>query len=102
MSDVAVDELLRSFDALVGTVYWSEEPVTLDAALTEAIEDWVATTAAERHESTLFCSEMRNNDLAAALVHMAAAVDAIANGNLVVTMASALSDAVNDWVATPP
>lgn len=94
------DRLLRSIDTFVETIYWSEEPITFEEALAQAIEDWVAVAAADHNESQPFLETSSEDGVGSALVHLAAAVDTLAGRvESEITMATALCHATTDWIA---
>ena len=100
MSDVVGDDdgLLRSLDAFVETVYWLEEPVEIEHALAEAIEDWVAMVAAERNGSELWGTSVSTDTIGIALLQLVEAVEHTdARGGQTISVASAIAEALSDW-----
>ncbi|MEP1123772.1 MAG: hypothetical protein ABJH68_07780 [Ilumatobacter sp.] len=99
MSDTATDTLHDALDAFLGTVFWSDDEVTLEDALAEAIDDWVALVSAEFNGSRPFVDVVSNDALRSGLLQMAAAVgmlsDQLQPG---MTMTLALSSATTDWL----
>lgn len=99
MSGIVDDYLLRSLDEFLEAVYWSEEPTTMEEALTEAVEDWVAATSAEHNDSRPFIEASSDDALTSGLHHLVTAVEVLADrGMLGMTMAGALSIAIADWL----
>ena len=103
MSDTTTDELHDALDAFIGTVFWSDDPISLEEALTEAIGDWVAMASAEFNGSQPFAELTIVDRLGAGLHQMAAAVEALGSDESPddLTMASALSSATADWLENP-
>lgn len=103
MSDSTTDPFHDALDAFIGTVFWSDDQVSLEQALSEAIEDWVAIASAEHNASRPFAEVAMTERLAAGLHQMAAAVGALTETELTdLTMALALSNATADWLGGAP
>lgn len=100
MNNVVDDGFLRSLDAFLGTVYWSEEPITLEVALVQAIDDWVAMASAEHNESKPFAEAAPADSLESCLRYFLAAIEVLASSVLPsMTISVALSVATADWLA---
>jgi hypothetical protein len=99
MSNQTTDPLHDALDAFIGTVFWSDDEVSLEAALTEAIDDWVAMASAEFNGSRPFVDVVSGEALRSGLLQMAAAVGMLSDQLLPgITMAHALSNATTDWL----
>lgn len=98
MNETIDDGLLQSLDLFVGTVYWLEQPITIEAALAEAIEDWVALTAAEHHDSKAWSGSAMTDSVGVPLLQLVEAVEHLcATDGRTLTVATALMDALEDW-----
>ncbi|MFN3254342.1 MAG: hypothetical protein ACE37B_01475 [Ilumatobacter sp.] len=92
------DGLLRSLDLFVGTVYWLEQPITIEAALAEAIEDWVALASAEHNDSEAWGDSAMTDSVGVPLLQLVEAVERLcATDGRTLTVATALMDALEDW-----
>ncbi len=99
MSHTATDPLHDALDAFLGTVFWSDDEVTLEDALAEAIDDWVAMASAEFNGSHPFIDGGSDDALRSGLIQMAAAVEVLSDQLLPgMTLAIALSNATTDWL----
>lgn len=99
MSNVAEDPLHDALDAFIGTVFWSDHQITLEDALAEAIDDWVAMASAEFNGSHPFVDVSSDDVLRSGLLQMAAAVGMLSDHLLPgITMAHALLNATTDWL----
>ena len=92
------DPLLRAFDRLVEAVYWSEDDITLVDALGEAIDDWVALTAAEFNESKPFDANGGSTRLTQAISTFEAAAELASADDLSKNTEAALVQALADWI----
>lgn len=99
MSDDATDPLHDALDAFLGTVFWSDDELSLEDALAEAIDDWVAMASAEFNGSHPFVDVSSDDGLRSGLLQMAAAVEVLSGQPMPgMTMAVALSSATVDWL----
>ena len=99
MSDTTADPVHDALDAFIGTVFWSDDDVSLEVALAEAIDDWVAMASAEFNASRPFVDVVSDDALRSGILQMAAAVEMLSDLLLPgMTMAHALSDAAADWL----
>jgi hypothetical protein len=99
MSDTKTDPLHDALDAFIGTVFWSDDEISLEDALAEAIDDWVAMASAEFNGSRPFVAVVSDDALRSGLLQMAAAVGVLSDQlQPGMTMAHCLSHATTDWL----
>ncbi|WP_420451975.1 hypothetical protein [Ilumatobacter sp.] len=95
------DHGLVALDRFVSAIYWADDDITLEAALTEAIDDWIAQAAAEYNDSEPFVTGQGNDPLARSLIDLVAAVERLAAGARPgLSVASAVGEALDDWSRT--
>lgn len=98
MNDINDDGLLRSLDLFVGTVFWLEQPITIEAALAEAIEDWVALASAEHNDSKAWGDLVVSDTIGMSILQLVEAVEHLGSmDGRTLTVATALMDALEDW-----
>lgn len=95
-----VDPGLVALDRFVSSVYWADDDVTLEDALIEAIDDWIASASAEHNNSEPFGIDSDAAGLDGALTSVIGAVGCLrTSARRELTVATALAEALADWRA---
>ena len=92
------DHVLVALDRFVSAIYWADDDVTVATALAEAIDDWVATAAAEHNDSEPFTNRRHDDPLADSLSDLVVAVERLAvDSRPGLIVVNAIGEAVEDW-----
>lgn len=97
---INVDPGLVALDRFVSSVYWADDDVTLEDALIEAIDDWIASASAEHNNSEPFGFDGDAVGLGGALTDLIGAVECLAaEARRGLTVATGIAEALADWRA---
>jgi hypothetical protein len=94
----AADPDLVALDRFASSIYWSDDDIAFADALPEAIDEWTASAATEHNESQPFSTATHDDELAASVHELLAAVAQLSMGARPgLTAMRALSEALADW-----
>ena len=97
MSTIADPEMI-AIDRFVSSIYWSDDDIAFADALPAAIDEWTATAATEHNETQPFSTVTHDDELAASVYELLAAVAQLSMGGRPgLTAMRALSEALADW-----